>query len=713
MSQRQFVMRKRKAAHKPSQRPPVIIKKGEVGDKRPFTPLPALIQRATQSPDSITPAETAYLQRSMGNQALGRLTRIQAKLTLGPIGDKYEQEADAVAKQVVGRLSDGEQTEVQRQEDEEEVQMQSVSGLQRQEDEEDLQMKPIAHLQRLEEEEEVQMKSSSSTMEGGDLSDGIEDQIKSAKGGGRPLSPNIQSSMSQAFNTDFSGVKVHTDGQSDRLNQSIQARAFTTGQDIFFRQGEYNPDSSGGQELLAHELTHTIQQTGGQAQRQSVVQRLIQSHDFERDAGITAVKSSGGMNALLETLIRYNAQKSALIGQHGSFTDDPTISDYAKLLDLLTLVENKATTWKNTTGKSWGLGRLFRKGANARHDSKKTAVNALLTQIPIERTDLTQRRTILATQLERAESNRQAEIVSSNVKKLHGDPEYKMEKADPEHREPNLLYYCLNRWKEETKTTVEPEESPPIEFYSYVTDLEKKGDAALEKKVIEYISKKINEDAGSNYINDWITKRKKVGQLVPRITYLETDDAREKFHLEFEGNNILYAASKRKLGNSRNIYVMTPDMEFYAARESMKIALTRHHSSFLGGGDVGAAGTLGKSGLWEISLDSGHYRPEQQHMVNALYGLQKQGVQMDKIRSMPLIGKKNAKTKGDHFLQLVKVLQKMKESAFSELKKKTDKTSIKNQLESFSNDEDFIDNSARVLEEADQKQKDDLRQVKS
>ncbi|MHC5750143.1 eCIS core domain-containing protein [Nostoc sp. JL23] len=65
--------------------------------------------------------------------------------------------------------------------------------------------------------------------------------------------------MEQAFGADFSGVKVHTNGQSDQLNRSIQARAFTTGQDVFFREGEYNPGSQGGQELL----THVVQQNGG------------------------------------------------------------------------------------------------------------------------------------------------------------------------------------------------------------------------------------------------------------------------------------------------------------------------------------------------------------------------------------------------------------------------------------------------------------------
>jgi hypothetical protein len=82
--------------------------------------------------------------------------------------------------------------------------------------------------------------------------------------------------MEQAFGADFSGVKVHTDGQSDQLNQSIQARAFTTGQDIFFRQGQYEPGSKGGQELLAHELTHVVQQNGGSGKNDGVQTQAIQ-----------------------------------------------------------------------------------------------------------------------------------------------------------------------------------------------------------------------------------------------------------------------------------------------------------------------------------------------------------------------------------------------------------------------------------------------------
>lgn len=104
----------------------------------------------------------------------------------------------------------------------------------------------------------------------------IEANIQQSRGGGQPSANPVRGPMEQAFSTDFSGVKIHTNSQSDALNQSLSARAFTTGSDIFFRRGEYDPDSSGGQELLAHELTHVVQQgAAGQLQREpdSVVQR--------------------------------------------------------------------------------------------------------------------------------------------------------------------------------------------------------------------------------------------------------------------------------------------------------------------------------------------------------------------------------------------------------------------------------------------------------
>jgi uncharacterized protein DUF4157 len=94
----------------------------------------------------------------------------------------------------------------------------------------------------------------------------VERSIESSRGGGQALDHGLQSRMGGALGADFSGVRVHTNAHADGLNHSLQARAFTVGQDIYFRQGEYNPGSSTGRELLAHELTHVVQQTPGTVQ---------------------------------------------------------------------------------------------------------------------------------------------------------------------------------------------------------------------------------------------------------------------------------------------------------------------------------------------------------------------------------------------------------------------------------------------------------------
>ena len=96
-----------------------------------------------------------------------------------------------------------------------------------------------------------------------DLDNETADRINSQRGGGQPLDGQVQTRMSDATGHDFSGVKVHTSPESDQLNHQLGAKAFTTGGDIFFRSGAYQPQSSEGQELLAHELTHVVQQSSG------------------------------------------------------------------------------------------------------------------------------------------------------------------------------------------------------------------------------------------------------------------------------------------------------------------------------------------------------------------------------------------------------------------------------------------------------------------
>jgi hypothetical protein len=102
---------------------------------------------------------------------------------------------------------------------------------------------------------------------GGSATPEFEGELKRAKGGGKSLDPTLQTKMGEAMGADFSGVKVHTDPKSHSLSQSIQAKAFTTGEDVFFNEGQYKPSSPEGQELIAHELTHVVQQKGASVQR--------------------------------------------------------------------------------------------------------------------------------------------------------------------------------------------------------------------------------------------------------------------------------------------------------------------------------------------------------------------------------------------------------------------------------------------------------------
>jgi hypothetical protein len=91
----------------------------------------------------------------------------------------------------------------------------------------------------------------------------VEDAIQQKRGGGQSLDSGVRRQMESSFGADFGSVRVHHDDQANTLNKAVNARAFTTGQDIFFQQGAYNPGTSGGRELLAHELTHVVQQNGG------------------------------------------------------------------------------------------------------------------------------------------------------------------------------------------------------------------------------------------------------------------------------------------------------------------------------------------------------------------------------------------------------------------------------------------------------------------
>lgn len=132
-----------------------------------------------------------------------------------------------------------------------------------------------------------------------DLDDATADHIHRARSGGQALDGAVQAQMSQALGHDFSGVRIHTDGEAHALNEQLNARAFTTGADIFFRSGAYSPQSSAGQELLAHELTHVVQQASGAVDGGGAGMRVNAPGDrFEQEADAVARQVSSGAPAV-------------------------------------------------------------------------------------------------------------------------------------------------------------------------------------------------------------------------------------------------------------------------------------------------------------------------------------------------------------------------------------------------------------------------------
>ncbi len=153
------------------------------------------------------------LQTPSGQRPPGPVPRVQPMLRLGSPRDRYERQADAVARRVTGHWPG--------------------KGSATRDDEGD----PKASL-------------------------GLEAPVRHLAGGGQPLARTVAGPMEQAFGTDFGHVRVHSDAGSHDLCRSFGARALTVGDHIFFRRGEQPSGSTSGRHLLAHELTHVVQQRG-------------------------------------------------------------------------------------------------------------------------------------------------------------------------------------------------------------------------------------------------------------------------------------------------------------------------------------------------------------------------------------------------------------------------------------------------------------------
>jgi Domain of unknown function (DUF4157) len=161
------------------------------------------------------------LQRQAGNRTVRALLERERgpRFTVGAADSAHERQADRIAKGALEQVRGGARTQIQR-----------VSA-----------GAPAAHT----------------------VGGGVAASIAGARGVGQALPEPVRANMEQTLGADFSGVRVNADARADRLSRTLGARAFTVGHDVFFRSGQYQPESRAGRELLAHELTHVAQQGAG------------------------------------------------------------------------------------------------------------------------------------------------------------------------------------------------------------------------------------------------------------------------------------------------------------------------------------------------------------------------------------------------------------------------------------------------------------------
>ncbi|MEE9128636.1 MAG: DUF4157 domain-containing protein [Phycisphaerales bacterium] len=216
------------------------------------------------------------MQQAIGNRATQNLLAgglLQPKLRIGPVNDVYEREADRTAQRImrmpvpdsdVARPLQAPISRVQRMCTEcEEEQIQRKCAECEEEDEKLRRQVQDEEEEVVEKEDDESLQRKAKALAAPRVDAGVESHIASLRGGGQPLPPAARSFFEPRFNHDFSDVRLHTGATAAGAAAAINARAFTLGRDIVFGAGQYTPKDQAGRRLLAHELTHVVQQGAG------------------------------------------------------------------------------------------------------------------------------------------------------------------------------------------------------------------------------------------------------------------------------------------------------------------------------------------------------------------------------------------------------------------------------------------------------------------
>jgi len=296
-------------------------------------------------------------------------TGAQAKPTTGQSNDKYEHEADRVADKAV-RMRNVDVAQRQPENDEEDETLQTKPHAN--------QIIPIMRRQEEppEEEEELQAKSKAGVIPA--VTPSLESRINSLKGGGQPLDSSTRAFFEPRFGHDFSHVRIHQGGQATDVSQSINARAFTLGNNVVFASGQYQPQSSQGKQLLGHELAHVVQQNGSAAPFPAGENSALVSTAIQRKVNyISQVTGKEAKPFFLKFDKSVSKIASLIKGQTG-----PVVADLHQALAILKALraKGKITLWNTSGGLQYasyhsGTGEIR---LHVVHGAKATASGTLV-----------------------------------------------------------------------------------------------------------------------------------------------------------------------------------------------------------------------------------------------------------------------------------------------------------------------------------------------
>ncbi len=513
-------------------------------------------------------------------------------------------------------------------------------------------------------------------LEGGEVSGDLRSQIHAAGGGGQALDKSAGSQMGGVVGADFSNVKVHTDSEADTLNRSLSAKAFTLGNDVFFSEGAYSPGTQSGQQLLAHELTHIVQQGGAASQPKAntpptktlagpALRRspgdLIQ-RDIDRDKFVRKLEKAEPVDLTYGDLVR-RIHFTLLISKIKAYNFDETLDKLAEVKQALShlksiLSENFPKAYTYLTERIESEENRLKSSNKNDSKSEETQIDFSLLNIKPDPSfgknsndqDFEDKGTGSFTEPGHDDDSSSSEE-QPQVPYEQAVADRFLDTGDTGRIFLKLWNTASDKQKEQIRSLFSARKKHAnLSNLEYLLEALDPDHRLEDTDGLGRVAQTWSNSTSDEYFFDWLANPKIKPYIPPmsRVAYFD-EEQRKDYELKL-GPTITYVKSNKVLEGD-NLYALSQSNHFYASN-SKNIWNDNeqliHHSSFMAGQAVKAAGHIkfGSPGqLAKIDLVSGHYKPKPEYMKNALRVLKRAGVNLNEVMAEPERNKKGVNAK--------------------------------------------------------------------